>query len=130
VRFGAPLTGLNSPEILVLLTVPWGRPSVFLRCMSMLFHTVLVTHLLVSLVVFSSTINMFPFAPSLISLIYLPFPGSPVPLTVWAYYSIIYLFYQSEIVSYYSITYWPLVLVTGSCMGFLVFLVDLAYNIS
>jgi hypothetical protein len=52
-RFGAPLTGLNSPAVIImLLTVPRRRPSVFLRCMSMLFHTVLVTLLLVSLVVF------------------------------------------------------------------------------
>jgi hypothetical protein len=43
VRFGAPLTGLNSPAVLMLLTVPRRRPSVFLTCMSVLFYTVLVT---------------------------------------------------------------------------------------
>jgi hypothetical protein len=81
VRFGAPLTGLNSPTVLVLLTVPRRRPSVFLRCMSLLFHTVFVTLLLVFVVVFSSTVSMFPFAPIFISLIYIPllFTGSPVP---------------------------------------------------
>jgi hypothetical protein len=53
----------------------------FLRCMSMLFHTVLVT--LVSLVVFSSTVSIFPFAPGFY-LFYLspPYPGSPVPFPV------------------------------------------------
>jgi hypothetical protein len=43
VRFGAPLTGLNSPAVFMLLTVPRRRPSVFLRCMSVLFYTSLVT---------------------------------------------------------------------------------------
>jgi hypothetical protein len=65
-RFGAPLTGLNSPVVIImLLTVPRRRPTVFLRCMSMLFHTVLVTLLLVSLVVFSSTTTyeIFIFIP-------------------------------------------------------------------
>jgi hypothetical protein len=62
VRFGAPLTGLNSPAILALLTVPRRRPSVFLRFMSMLFHTILATLLLVSHVVFSSTVSIFPCA--------------------------------------------------------------------
>jgi hypothetical protein len=81
-RFGAPLTGLNSPAVFMLLTIP----SVFLRCMSMLFHTVLVTF--VSLVVFSSTVSIFPFAP-IFYLFYLspPFPGSPVPFpcALWLY---------------------------------------------
>jgi hypothetical protein len=64
-RFGAPLTGLNSPAVIIMLqTVPRRRPSVFLRCMSMLFHTVWVTLLLVSLVVFSSTVSIFPITPS------------------------------------------------------------------
>jgi hypothetical protein len=77
-RFGAPFIGLNSPAVFMLLTVPWRRPSVFLRCMSMLFHTVLVT--LVSLVVFSSTVSIFPFAPSFyLSYLFPPFPGTPVP---------------------------------------------------
>jgi hypothetical protein len=62
VRFGALLTGFNSPAVRILLT------SVFLRCTSLLFHTVLVTHLFVSLV-FSSTVSIFPFAPSLLFLI-------------------------------------------------------------
>jgi hypothetical protein len=64
-RFGAPLTGLNSPAVIfMLLTVPRRRPSMFLRCMSMLFHTAMLTLLLVSLVVFSSTVNIFPIASS------------------------------------------------------------------
>jgi hypothetical protein len=46
VRFGALLTGLNSPAVRVLLIAPRRRLSVFLRCMSMLFHTVLGTLLL------------------------------------------------------------------------------------
>jgi hypothetical protein len=79
VGLGAPLTGLNSPAVLVLLTVQLRRPTVFLRCMSMLFHTVLVIFLPVFLVVFSSMESNFSFAPSLISLTYHPFPGSPVP---------------------------------------------------
>jgi hypothetical protein len=49
---------------------------VFLRCMSVLFHTVLVTHLLVSLVVFSSKVSIFPFAPSFY-FFDLPPPPSP-----------------------------------------------------
>jgi hypothetical protein len=98
-RFGAPFTSLNSRVVIImLLTVPRRRPSVFLNCMSMLFHTVLVTLLFVSLVVFSSTVSIFPFAPSIvISLINLPLPqvSCPLPLcplTLWAYCSIIYLF--------------------------------------
>jgi hypothetical protein len=84
-RFGAPLTGLNSPAVISMLsTVPRRRPSVFLRCMSMLFHTVLVTLLLVSLVVFPSTVSISPFAPRFISLFYNhpPSPGllSPSPV--------------------------------------------------
>jgi hypothetical protein len=59
-RFVAPLTGLNSPAVIImLLTIPRQCPSVFLRYMSMLFHSVLVTLLLVSLVVFSSTVSIF-----------------------------------------------------------------------
>jgi hypothetical protein len=87
-RFGAPLTGLNSPAVnIMLLTVPKRRPTVFLRCMSMLFHTVLVTLLLVSLVVFSSTVSIFPIASSFYFFDYTPPPSpdllSPSPL--WAY---------------------------------------------
>jgi hypothetical protein len=96
VRFCAQLAGLNSLAVLVLLTVPRRRPSVFLKCTSMLFHTVLMTLLLVSLVVFLFTVRIYPFASSLLSLIYRP-PPSPgllftSPSTLWAYYSIIYLF--------------------------------------
>jgi hypothetical protein len=40
-------------------------PSVFLRCMSLLFHTVLVTLLSGSLVVLSSPVSIFPFAHSI-----------------------------------------------------------------
>jgi hypothetical protein len=43
VRFGAPFTGLNSKAVLMLLTVPRRGPSEFLRCMSLLFHTIIVT---------------------------------------------------------------------------------------
>jgi hypothetical protein len=79
-RFGAPLTGLNSPVVIILLlTVPRRRPFVFLRCMSMLFHIVLVTLLLVSLVVFSSTVSIFPFTPSFY-FFDLPSPRSPSPV--------------------------------------------------
>jgi hypothetical protein len=79
-RFGAPLTGLNSPAVIImLLTVPRRRPTVFLRCMSMLFYTVLVTLLLVSLVVFSSTVSIFPIAFIFYFLINPPSPRSPVP---------------------------------------------------
>lgn len=81
-RFGAPLTGLNSPAVIImLLTVPRRRPTVFLRCMSMLFHTVLVTLLLVSLVVFSSTVSIFPIASSFYFFDYpLPPVSCPLPL--------------------------------------------------
>jgi hypothetical protein len=93
VSFGAPLTGLNFPAVLLLLTVPRRRPSVFLRWMSLLFHTVLLTLLFVSLV-FSSTASISLFATSFISLIYpLPWDSCPLtlcPLTLWACYSIIY----------------------------------------
>jgi hypothetical protein len=64
----------------------------------MLFHTVFVTLLLVSLSFFSSTVSVFPFAPSIYVFDW-PSPLPPVscplplcPLTLWAYYSIIYLF--------------------------------------
>jgi hypothetical protein len=81
--FGAPLTGLNSPAVLVLLTVPRRCPSVILICMSLLFHTVLVKLLLVSLVVFSSTEGICPFAPSFYFFDLPPSPGHlssfPVP---------------------------------------------------
>ena len=43
VRFGAPLTGLNSPAVFMLLTVRRRSLFVCLRCMSLLFHIVLVT---------------------------------------------------------------------------------------
>jgi hypothetical protein len=78
----APLTGLNSPSIFMLLTVPRRRPSVFLRCMSMLFHTVLVTLLCPLLF---SCIRLVSSPLPLVLFFYPPphFPGlmspSPVP---------------------------------------------------
>jgi hypothetical protein len=90
-RFCAPLTGFNSQAVIImLLTVP-RRRAVFLRCMSMLFHTVLVTLLLVSLVIFSSS----PFTPSFCFFDY-PAPFPLVSLILWVYYSIIYLFSLSS----------------------------------
>jgi hypothetical protein len=78
VRFSAPVTGLNSQAVLMLLIVPRRRPSVFLKCMSLCWW-----RLIVSLVVFSSTVCIFPFTPSFISLILQPphpFPESPPPV--------------------------------------------------
>jgi hypothetical protein len=72
VRFGAPFTGLNSPAVHVLLTVPRRCPSVFLRCMFLLFHVVLVTFLLV----FLSTVSIFVFA-SIYSFLNCTPPPSP-----------------------------------------------------
>jgi hypothetical protein len=81
VRFGSPLTGLNTPGELMLLTVPRRCPSIFLRCMSLLFHTALVIYLSLSLFVFLSTVSISPFAPSFISL-NLPRPLSRISYTL------------------------------------------------
>jgi hypothetical protein len=94
VWFCAQLTGLNSPAVLMLLTVPRGHHSVFLRCMSVVSYCFLRFSHFESLVAFSPTVSIFPFAPKF----YL-FPrvscrvSCPLPLcpfTLWAYYSIIY----------------------------------------
>jgi hypothetical protein len=69
-------------------------------CMYILFHTVLVTFLIVSLVVFSSTVSTFPFSPGLISLITPPplsrisCPFPLCPLTLWAFFSHLFVFFE------------------------------------
>jgi hypothetical protein len=55
----------------MLLTVSRRRPSVFLRCIHIyVVSYCLVTLLLVSLVVFSSTVSIFPIASSFYTLIF------------------------------------------------------------
>jgi hypothetical protein len=79
VRFGAPLTGLNTSAVFLLLTVLRRRHSVLLRCLSMLFYTVSVT--LLCLLLFSRL--RLVSSPLPLVFIYPPFPGlmtpSPVP---------------------------------------------------
>jgi hypothetical protein len=99
---------LKQYSLMLLIDRSKAAPAVFLWCVSLLLISVLVTLLFVSLVVFSSTESIFPFAPSFISLIYSPLDPSPNLLspspmhfylvgllclfTLWAYYSNIYLF--------------------------------------
>jgi hypothetical protein len=66
----------------MLLTGSKAKPL----CMSLLFHTVLVKLLFVSLVVLSSTVCFFPFAPSFVLILPISSPNLESPSDVPFYF--------------------------------------------